>query len=99
MASNASVATEAIFTSPALRPVCENLLVGELPKPGASGQVGPKCQRRFAPYASQSLTLLLLLSARLRVAQQIVNVGLDGRDLLHIRLSFAVLGVELLFLL
>ena len=50
MASNASVATEAIFTSPALRPVCENLLVGEPPKPGASGQVGPKCQRRFAPY-------------------------------------------------
>jgi hypothetical protein len=92
------VATEAIFTSPALRPVCENLLVGELPKPGASGQVGPKCQRRFAPYASQSLKLLFLLSARLRVAQQIVNVGLDGRDLLHIRLGFAILGVELLFL-
>ena len=92
------MATEAIFTSPALRPVCENLLVGELPKPGASGQVGPKCQRRFAPYASQSLKLLFLLSARLRVAQQIVNVGLDGRDLLHIRLGFAVLGVELLFL-
>ena len=73
-------------------------LLGSLPKPGASGQVGPKCQRRFAPYASQSLTLLFLLSARLRVAQQIVNVGLDGRDLLHIRLGFAVLGVELLFL-
>ena len=87
MASNASVATEAIFTSPALRPVCENLLVGEPPK-----------TRRFAPYASQSLTLLFLLSARLRVAQQIVNVGLDGRDLLHIRLGFAVLGVEFLFL-
>ena len=32
MASNASVATEAIFTSPALRPVCENLLVGEPPQ-------------------------------------------------------------------
>ena len=44
-------------------------LLGSLPKPGASGQVGPKCQRRFAPYASQSLTLLFLLSARLRVAQ------------------------------
>lgn len=87
MASNASVATEAIFTSPALRPVCENLLVGEPPQ-----------TRRFAPYASQSLTLLFLLSARLRVAQQIVNVGLDGRDLLHIRLGFAVLGVEFLFL-
>ena len=38
-------------------------------KEQASGQVGPKCQRRFAPYASQSLTLLFLLSARLRVAQ------------------------------
>ena len=73
-------------------------LLGSLPKPGASGQVGTKCQRRFAPYASQSLTLLFLLSARLRVAKQIVNVGLDGRDLLHIRFGFAVLGVELLFL-
>ena len=66
-------------------------LLGSLPKPGASGQVGPKCQRRFAPYASQSLTLLFLLSARLRVAQQIVNVGLDGRDLLHIRLATLLL--------
>ena len=45
-------------------------LLGSLPKPGASGQVGPKCQRRFTPYASQSLTLLLLLSARLRVSKQ-----------------------------
>ena len=36
--SNASVATEAIFTSPALRPVCENLLVGEPPQ-----------TRRFGP--------------------------------------------------
>lgn len=72
-------------------------LLGSLPKPGASGQLGPKWQRRFAPYASQSLTLLFLLSARLRVAQQIVDVGLDRRDLLHIRLGLAVLGVELLF--
>ena len=74
-------------------------LLGSLPKPGASGQLGPKWWRRFAPYASQSLTLLFLLSARLRVAQQIVNVCLDGRDLLHIRLGLTVLGVELLFLL
>ena len=38
MASNASVSTEATFTSPALRPVCENLLVGE-----------PSQTRRFGP--------------------------------------------------
>lgn len=74
-------------------------LLGSLPKPGASGQVDPKWYRRFAPYASQTLTLLFLLSSWLRIAQQIVNVCLDSRDLLHIHLGLAVLGVELLFLL
>ena len=42
MASNASVATEAIFTSPALRPVCENLLVGEPPQTRRFGPSWPE---------------------------------------------------------
>ena len=51
MANNASVATEAIFTSPALRPVCENLLVG-----GAS----PNPALRADLARSVSVALLLM---------------------------------------
>ena len=45
LASNASVATEAIFTSPTSRPVCENLLVGEPPQTRRFGPTWPEAAR------------------------------------------------------
>ena len=42
MASNASVATEAIFTGLALRPSRENLLVGEPPQTRCFGPTWPE---------------------------------------------------------
>ena len=52
MASNATVATVASFSRFALRQNRLKLLVGARPKPGTSGQLGPKWWRRFAPYFS-----------------------------------------------
>lgn len=54
MASNASVATEAIFTSPALRPVCENLLVGEPPQ---TRRFGPSWPEVLASLCSLCVTV------------------------------------------
>ncbi len=77
--------------------VAQRLLVGARPKPISSGQHGPKCQRRFAPYF-HNLTLLFLLSSRLGVAHQSVNVRLDCDDLLHIPSCLLVFSIELFFL-
>ena len=44
------------------------------------------------------LTLLFLLSARLGVAQQSVNVRLDRDDLLHIPSRLLIFSIELFFL-
>ena len=38
-------------------------------------------------------TLLFLLSARLGVAQQSINICLDGNDLLHIPARFLILSI------
>ena len=43
-------------------------------------------------------TLLFLLSARLGVAQQSINICLDGDDLLHIPARLLVLTIEAFFL-
>ena len=43
-------------------------------------------------------TLLFLLSARLGVAQQSINICLDGDDLLHIPAGFLILSIKALFL-
>ena len=45
-----------------------------------------------------TLTLLFLLSARLGVAQQSINVRLDGNDLLHIPSRLLIFSIELFFL-
>jgi len=87
MASNASVATKA-----------RTLLVGDRPKPVSSGQHGPKCQRRFLFLVFIISTLLFMLSARLGVAQQSINVRLDRDDLLHIPSRLLIFSIELFFL-
>ena len=43
-------------------------------------------------------TLLFLLSARLIVAQQSINICLDGNDLLHIPSRLLIFSIELFFL-
>ena len=45
-----------------------------------------------------SSTLLFLLSARLGVAQQSINICLDGDDLLHIPARVLILSIKALFL-
>ena len=45
--------------------------------------------------ATVQLTFLLLLPARLRIAQQIINVRLYRRDLPHFLPGLPVLGIEL----
>ena len=44
------------------------------------------------------LTLLGLIFPPVRMAEQIINVCLDRHGLPHIRISFAVLGIEGFFL-
>ena len=78
------MATPAIFDVPAFRPERKNLLVAR------SGSVS-------------SLLILtvpnapVLFSARLRVAQQIINVYLRHCDCLHFLFRLPVLDAELLF--
>ena len=99
MASRATVATQLLFLRSGLPARTQKSACwGASPNP-ASGQHGPKCQRRFAPYFHTPLTLLLLLPARLRIAQQIINVRLRRRDLPHFLPGLPVLGIEPLFLL
>ena len=89
-ASRASVATLAIF---AARGGCKNACWGAAPNPALWDILS---QSKLA--ASQSLTLLFLIPASVRHAQQTVNVGLDRHGLPHFLLGGSVLGVHGLFL-
>lgn len=90
--------TVAIFT---FRPSGQNAkicLLGSLPKPGF-GPTWPEESASLCSLFSHPLTFLLLLPARLRIAQQIINVRLYRRDLPHFLPCLPVLGIEPLFLL
>ena len=74
--------TVAIFT---FRPSGQNAkicLLGSLPKPGF-GPTWPEMSASLCSLFSHPLTFLLLLPARLRIAQQIINVCLRCRDFPH----------------
>ena len=71
----------------------QKCLLGSLPKPGSLGQNVPK---RLA--ASPPLSRLFLISAPVRKAEQMVDVGLDRHGLPHIPLGLPILGIEGLFL-
>lgn len=90
MASNATVATVASFSRFASRQDRLKLLVGARPKPGASGQLGPKWLRRSAPYF-HALSLLFLGFLLPGVTEQIINIGLGGQHFLHIVSGLAIL--------
>lgn len=89
-ASRASVATLAIFAS---RGGHKNACWGASPNLALRDKMS---QSKLS--ASPSLTLLFLILAPVRHAQQIVNVGLDRHGLPHFLLSGPVLGVQGLFL-
>ena len=83
-----------IFTG--LRPV--KMLVGELPKPAGLRDKLSQSLGASACWMRPGLTLLGLIFPPVRMAEQIINVCLDRNGLPHIRLGFAVLGIEGLFL-
>ena len=95
MASNSGVATLRNFCWPQAR---KNACWGASQTRWTSGQIVPK-SRRYAPVVcGLSLSLLGLIFPPVRMAEQIINVCLDRNGLPHIRLGFAVLGIEGLFL-
>ena len=83
-----------IFTG--RRPV--KMLVGELPKPAGLRDKLSQSPGASACWMRPGLTLLGLIFPPVRMAEQIINVCLDRNGLPHIRLGFAVLGIEGLFL-
>ena len=85
MASRASVATLAIFAS---RGVAKTL-VGEPPQTRHFGTSCPKvcCLRH------RCLSLLFLIFALVRQAEQMIDIRLDRHGLLHLLLSRPVLGI------
>ena len=69
------------------------VLVGELPKPaGLLDKVS-----RSPIVCGPALPLLGLIFPPVRVAEQVIDVRLDRHSLPHIRLGFAVFGIEGLF--
>ena len=89
-ASRASVATLAIFASRR----AAKTLVGEPPQTRHFGTSCPEvcCLRH------RCLSLLFLIFALVRQAEQMIDIRLDRHGLPHIRLGFAVLGIEGFFL-
>ena len=83
-----------IFTG--RRPV--KMLVGELPKPAGLRDKLSQSPGASACWMRPRLTLLGLIFPPVRMAEQIINVSLDRHGLPHIRLGFAVLGIEGFFL-
>ena len=74
------------------------MLVGELPKPAGLRDKLSQSPGASACWMRPGLTLLGLIFPPVRMAEQIINVCLDRNGLPHIRLGFAVLGIEGLFL-
>ena len=74
------------------------MLVGGLPKPAGLRDKLSQSPGASACWMRPGLTLLGLIFPPVRMAEQIINVCLDRNGLPHIRLGFAVLGIEGLFL-
>ena len=98
MASDATVATVAIFDAPGLTARAQKFACwGASPNP-AFGPTWPEAVASLCSLWAQSLTLLFLLFARLCVAQPIINIGLGGCHFLHFLFGLSVRRIELLFL-
>ena len=76
----------------------QKCLLGSSPNPLDFGTNCPKVLAQAPVGCGPGLTLLGLVFTPVRMAEQIINVCLDRHGLPHIRLGFAVLGIEGFFL-
>ena len=75
----------------------KNGLLGSLPKPGTSGQLGPKSSRPVGLVCVMALLLHFLVFLFVCQAEQAVNIRFDCHQFSHIRPGSSVLGVQCLF--
>ena len=76
----------------------QKCLLGSLPKPGTSGQHGPKLAAARPPCCVMSLSLHFLIFTAAGDFQQPVDIRLDGHDLPHFSPHFFVIGKSRVFL-
>ena len=94
-ASNSSVPTLEIFAGPRAPQKC---LLGSSPNPLDFWTKCPEVQAQAPVVCVPELSLLGLMFPSVRMAEQVIDIGLDRNGLPHIRLGLAVLGIEGFFL-